>query len=226
MKGFVIFLVAVLTVAAMLGAFPALGDDDHGVPFKGSAELTRTSVQGLPHGDVLMTFVGTGHGTHLGRFTEDAVVVVLLRLAKPSVWLFPGATPARPVALDTARGVLHRARVQAGLPDGYTPHSLRHSFATHLLDAGTDLVLIQNLLGHRSLRSTSGYMHWSQGRSAEASLVPPSLIPASSWYTHQSFGSWSGAAKDWVVLKNSRYVLPGRRGRTEPSAKQKCTTPA
>ena len=41
------------------------------------------------------------------------------RLAQPSVWLFPGATPARPVALDTARSVFHRARVQAGLPDGY-----------------------------------------------------------------------------------------------------------
>jgi hypothetical protein len=79
MKSFVIFLLAILTAAAMLGSFPALGDDsddDHGLPFKGSAELTRTSVQALPHGDVLMTFVGTGNGTHLGPFTEDAVVVI------------------------------------------------------------------------------------------------------------------------------------------------------
>src|SRR5215470_16849652 len=83
------------------------------------------------------------------------------RLAKPSGWLFPGATTARPVATDTARSVFHRARVQAGLPDGYTPHSLRHSFATHLLDAGTDLVLIQHLLGHRSIKTTSGYIHVS-----------------------------------------------------------------
>jgi integrase/recombinase XerD len=47
------------------------------------------------------------------------------RLTKPSVWLFPGATPARPVALDTARNVFHRARAQAGLPLGYSPHSLQ-----------------------------------------------------------------------------------------------------
>src|SRR5262245_9116790 len=86
------------------------------------------------------------------------------RLSKPRVWLFPGATPARPAALDTARNVFHRARTCASLPRGYTPHSLRHSFATHLLDAGTDLVLIQNLLGHRSIQTTSRYTHVSLAR--------------------------------------------------------------
>jgi len=99
------------------------------------------------------------------------------RLAKPSVWLFPGATPARPVALDTARNVFHRARAQAGLPRGYSPHSLRHSFATHLLDAGTDLVLIQNLLGHRSIHTTSRYTHVSLARIQQASS-PLDRLPA------------------------------------------------
>jgi site-specific recombinase XerD len=94
-----------------------------------------------------------------------------------SGWLFPGATPARPVATDTARSVFHRARVQAGLPDGYTPHSLRHSFATHLLDAGTDLVLIQQLLGHRSLETTSGYIHVSLTRLQQAQS-PLDRLPA------------------------------------------------
>src|SRR5262245_47860827 len=72
--------------------------------------------------------------------------------------------PTRPVSLDTARSVFHRARTQAGLSLGYTPHSLRHSFATHLLDAGTDLVLIQSLLGHRSIATTSHYTHVSLTR--------------------------------------------------------------
>jgi integrase/recombinase XerD len=100
------------------------------------------------------------------------------RLAKPSVWLFPGATPARPVTPDTARSVFHRARVQAGLPVGYSPHSLRHSFATHLLDAGTDLVLIQRLLGHRSIQTTSLYTHVSLTRLQQATS-PLDRLPAS-----------------------------------------------
>ena len=100
------------------------------------------------------------------------------RLAKPRTWLFPGGTPDRPVALDTARAVFHRARVQAGLAPGYSPHSLRHSFATHLLDAGTDLVLIQNLLGHASIQTTSRYTHVSLGRLQQATS-PLDLLPNS-----------------------------------------------
>jgi len=98
------------------------------------------------------------------------------RLTKPTGWLFPGYPPTRPVALDTARAVFHRARVTAGLPLGYTPHSLRHSFATHLLDAGTDLVLIQNLLGHGSIKTTSRYMHVSLARIQQA-VSPLDRLP-------------------------------------------------
>ena len=76
MKRFGVFLMAILTAAVMLEAFPALVGADHAVPFKGSAELARTSVEVLPGGSVLLTFVGTGNGTHLGLFTEDALVVV------------------------------------------------------------------------------------------------------------------------------------------------------
>jgi integrase/recombinase XerD len=98
------------------------------------------------------------------------------RVAKPKDWLFPGYPPTRPVTADTARNVFHRARAKASLPQGYTPHSLRHSFATHLLDAGTDLVLIQKLLGHTSIRTTSRYTHVSLRR-IQQTVSPLDRLP-------------------------------------------------
>jgi integrase len=77
------------------------------------------------------------------------------RLGRPAPWLFPGHTPAAPVSADCARQAFARAGRDAGLTRHCTPHGLRHSFATHLLEAGVDLVVLQKLLGHTSIRTTS-----------------------------------------------------------------------
>jgi integrase len=83
---------------------------------------------------------------------------------RPTDWLFPGKGRDRPVTLESVRQAFRSARDAIGLAPCYTPHSLRHSFATHLLDAGADLVLLKTLLGHQSIRTTSAYTHISLER--------------------------------------------------------------
>lgn len=86
------------------------------------------------------------------------------RIYQPQDWMFPGRTPDGHISPDTVRQVFAKGRKQAGLGRWCTPHTLRHAFATHLLDAGTDLVVIQALLGHTSIKTTSRYTHVSVER--------------------------------------------------------------
>lgn len=87
------------------------------------------------------------------------------RRLKPKVWLFPGGRShraARPITVRTTWNACHEAAQRAGLEKKVHPHTLRHCFATHLLEAGADLRTIQMLLGHHDLEETTIYLHLSQ----------------------------------------------------------------
>jgi site-specific recombinase XerD len=76
-------------------------------------------------------------------------------------WMFPGKTSAGHLCTESVRKVFRKAVVATGITKTVTPHVLRHSFATHLLECGTDVSFVQALLGHGSLRATQVYTHLS-----------------------------------------------------------------
>jgi site-specific recombinase XerD len=85
------------------------------------------------------------------------------RLARPAKWLFPGRDESGPIDVQVLHAACRLARAAAELGKRVTVHTLRHSFATHLLEGGTDIRIIQVLLGHRSLATTARYTQVSAG---------------------------------------------------------------
>lgn len=81
------------------------------------------------------------------------------RIARPGVYLFPGRDKVSPMTTRQFNRIVHEAAHLAGLPGWVSPHTLRHSFATHLLEQNIDIRVIQVLLGHANLDSTARYTH-------------------------------------------------------------------
>src|SRR6266567_9598325 len=135
-----------------------------------NAELTRLKVSDIDSKRMVIHIQGGK-----GRVDRDVMLSPKLleelrehwrRLPrKSSEWLFPGNrwhSSGQPIDTKTPRNACKQAAQQAGIKKTVYPHILRHCFATHLLEAGTDLRTIQILLGHRDLKETTIYLHLSQ----------------------------------------------------------------
>jgi integrase/recombinase XerD len=169
------------------------------------AHLLECAAAGQPHA-MLTTAYATGlrvsELTHLrltdidsqrmvirvdqGKGQKDRYVMLSPRLlhalraywkqAHPRLWLFPGAAADQPIGKGAIEQACQKACQRAGIAKHITPHSLRHAFATHLLEAGTDLRTIQLLLGHRSLATTARYLKMA-AQTVCAVRSPLDLLP-------------------------------------------------
>lgn len=98
------------------------------------------------------------------------------RLEKPKHWLFPGDLNGQHISKDAVEQACQKARRRCAIPKPTTPHSLRHAFAVHLLEAGTDVRTIQLLLGHRSLATTARYLRIATSKVC-STTSPIDLLP-------------------------------------------------
>ena len=168
--------------------------------------LFLASVVNLKHRTILTTIYAAGlrvsEATHLkvtdvdsqrmvirvdqGKGNKDRYVMLSPRLlealrsywatVRSRPWLFPGDIPGRPITRDAVGQACQKAHRACGITKPITPHSLRHAFATHLLESGTDVRRIQLLLGHRSLATTSRYLKIATSTVC-ATTSPLDLLP-------------------------------------------------
>jgi site-specific recombinase XerD len=132
------------------------------------AELARLKVSDIDSQRMILRVVAGKGGKDRDLPLSPALLEILReywRWRKPKLYLFPTRTGGRsdhPISDKTVWIACSEAARQAGISKRVTPHTLRHSWATHLLEAGTDLRTIQVLLGHGDLETTAQYLHLSQ----------------------------------------------------------------
>ena len=121
---------------------------------------------------------GKGHKDRYVMLSERLLELLRqwYRAARPKLWLFPGAIPGRHITRAGVEDACTKARQRSGLTKHVTPHSLRHAFAVHLLESGTDLRTIQLLMGHRSLSTTARYLRIATSKVC-STTSPLDLLP-------------------------------------------------
>jgi len=126
------------------------------------AEVTQLKVSDIDSARNVLQ-VRHGKGRKDRQTLLPAKLLELLRCywrnQRPTDWLFPSADATRPISAKTVFLACRKAAQKAGISKPIHPHSLRHAFATHLLEAGVNLRTIQILLGHANLETTARYLH-------------------------------------------------------------------
>ncbi len=164
----------VLSVEALERLFASISNPKHrallmttysaGVRVSEVVRLQITDIESEPSRMLIRVHQGKGNKDRYTLLSRRLLheLRAYWRLDRPRPWLFPGRDPRRHMPSDTARKLYNQALRQAGIDQGNGIHTLRHSFATHLLDAGVDPRTIQLLLGHRSIKTTARYLHVSR----------------------------------------------------------------
>jgi len=128
------------------------------------SEAVNLPVSAIDSKQMLFRVIGKGNKERVLPLTEP--ILQMLRTVWKShrnpLWLFPSHDRGTPICDETARRAFNKARNECGFDKTFSPHSLRHSFATHMLQQGVDLRIIQILLGHSSVRSTEVYTHLTE----------------------------------------------------------------
>ncbi len=129
-----------------------------------ASEVTRLRISDLsPERGTIRVIRGKGNRDRTVMLSPElwSILSTYMEKYEPKEWLFEGRDPSEPYAVRSLQSIVQKARKKAGLRKTISTHTLRHSFATHLLESGTDVRLIQELLGHANIETTLRYTHVS-----------------------------------------------------------------
>jgi integrase/recombinase XerD len=127
-------------------------------------ETITLPVTAVDSKQMVLRVIGKGNKQRALPLTESILDMLreVWKIHRSDRWLFPSRRITTHLPDATARLAFKKARSECGFNDRFRPHSLRHSFATHLLERGVDIRIIQILLGHSSIRSTEIYTHLTE----------------------------------------------------------------
>jgi site-specific recombinase XerD len=152
-------LIAALEKPVYRGCFTVIYA--YGLRISEAATLPLTAVDSKR---MVLRVIGKRNKERILPLTESILDTLrkIWKTHRSKKWLFPSRRIVTHLPDTTARNAFNKARDECGFEDSFRPHSLRHSFATHMLQRGVDIRIIQILLGHSSIRSTEIYTHLTE----------------------------------------------------------------